>query len=68
MNLNEIKRCAEVLGSWNGKDSGLAEDRANIARDVLEAVRNLEELLSELVNEIPQFAGTRDALDKIKIR
>jgi len=47
--LKDIKEEAEqIAGEWNGDESGVLEDRANIAGDILEAVKNLEELLAEL--------------------
>lgn len=47
--LENIKKYAEeVQASWNGDEAGIQEDRYNIASDVLEAVKNLEELLAEL--------------------
>ena len=47
--LGQIKADAnEAVSNWNGEDSGLAEDRANLGEDILEAVKNLEELLTEL--------------------
>jgi hypothetical protein len=47
--LGEIRKEAmEIAGQWNGEDSGLAEDRAEKAQDILEAIQNLEELISEL--------------------
>jgi len=55
--LKDIKAEAEqVAGEWNGDEPGVLEDRANIAGDILEAVKNLEELLAELnseENELP---------------
>ena len=47
--LGEIRKEAmEIASQWNGEDSGLAEDRAEKAQDILEAIQNLEELISEL--------------------
>jgi len=80
--LKDIKEEAnQIAGEWNGDESGVLEDRANIAGDILEAVKNLEELLAELdENELPDddfykdmvdmpgFEGTMDALDNITIR
>lgn len=49
LTLGEIKLQAhEIKGAWNGDDAGAEEDRANIAEDIEEALKNLEELLSEL--------------------
>jgi len=48
--LNEIKKEAEdIMGQWNGDNAGVDEDNANIAGDILEAVKNLEELLAEII-------------------
>jgi hypothetical protein len=47
--LGEIRKEAmEIVGQWNGEDLGLAEDRAEKAQDILEAIQNIEELISEL--------------------
>jgi len=35
-----------VMGQWNGEDAGIKEDRANLAEDVIEASKNLKELLA----------------------
>ena len=44
--IKEIKKYAEeIAGNWNGDESGLQEERAQLAQDVLEAVVNLEEAL-----------------------
>ena len=46
MNLEEIKKWAEeIAGSWNGDESGSQEERAQQALDILEAIKNLEELI-----------------------
>ena len=51
MNIEDIKKEAQTaLSNWNGEDTGRAEEKANTAQDVLEAVKNLEELLEELRN------------------
>ena len=48
--LNEIKKEAlEIMGKWNGDDAGVEEDNSNTAEDILEAVKNLEELLAEII-------------------
>jgi len=52
MTLKQIKEWAEEIeSSWNGKESGIGEDRAMQARDILESVAELERLISEM-NEI----------------
>ena len=51
MTLNQIKKWAdEIAGSWNGDESGLQEDMAHQAQDILEAVKNLEDLIEEMDN------------------
>ena len=42
------KDMESISGNWNGKESGLAEDRAMLANDILEKVKELEELLVTL--------------------
>ena len=47
--LSEIKEeMMDIQGKWNGDDAGVDEDNANTAEDILEAVKNLEELLTEI--------------------
>lgn len=47
MTLEQIKKWAEdIVGNWNGDNPGSAEDRAHQANDILEAIKNLEELIS----------------------
>lgn len=49
MTIGQIKKYAEeIASSWNGEDSGMAEDRAGWANEVLEKIAELEELLKEL--------------------
>jgi hypothetical protein len=62
--LKEIKEEAEqIAGEWNGDESGVLEDRANIAGDILEAIKNIEDLLEELgENDFPdedEFLGVK---------
>lgn len=46
MTLEQIKKWAEdISGSWNGDESGSAEDRAGQANEILEKVAELEELI-----------------------
>ena len=76
--LNEIKKEAlEIMGKWNGDDAGVEEDNSNTAEDILEAVKNLEELLAEIHNEdtskydkyeLPGFKEVKDSLDNLTIR
>lgn len=47
--LIEIKKYAEeVAGQWNGDESGRAEERADIANDIIEKIDELNQLLAEL--------------------
>lgn len=49
LKLGDIKANAErVQGLWNGDESGMQEEKAQIAGDVVEAIQNLVELLEEL--------------------
>jgi hypothetical protein len=41
-------RMEEISGMWNGDESGLAEDRAHIADEIIAEVDKLIELLKEL--------------------
>lgn len=48
--LEEIKKEMEsIAGSYNGKDSGLAEDRAMWAREVIEITDELVKKLKERI-------------------
>jgi hypothetical protein len=47
--LESIKKEAEhVAGLWNGDESGTQEDKAHCAIEIIDAVANLEALLTEL--------------------
>ena len=49
LDLAHIKTYAEeIAGSWNGKESGRAEERADIANDMIDKVDELRKLLAEL--------------------
>jgi len=41
-------RLKEIQGQWNGKESGLAEDRAMAADEAISTINNLENTLEEL--------------------
>lgn len=41
----------EMAGEWNGDESGLKEDRAHLANDIIEASNNLKKLLEELAEQ-----------------
>jgi hypothetical protein len=40
----------EIAGRWNGDNSGLAEDRAHCALEIIKQVEGLEKLLDEMNN------------------
>jgi hypothetical protein len=47
--MEELKKeCETIAGSWNGKDSGYAEDQAMIANEILEKIGEIENLIKEL--------------------
>jgi hypothetical protein len=49
LDLKHISEYAEeVQGQWNGKESGRGEERADIAKDIIEKVAELRTLLAEL--------------------
>lgn len=41
--------CEEITSMWNGEDEQ-GEDMAHIADDIIEKIKELEELLQELAN------------------
>jgi hypothetical protein len=49
LDLQAISKYAEeISGQWNGDKSGLLEERASIANDIIEKVEELRNLLKEL--------------------
>lgn len=49
--LQEVRKQAElVLGLWNGKDSGVLEEKAGYAQDVLDHLEALEDSLAEIAD------------------
>ena len=42
------KEMEDIAGSWNGDESGVQEEQAHIANEVLEKIAEIEELLKEL--------------------
>lgn len=47
--LGEIKwKMKSIMGEWDGDNPGVKEDMAYAAEKVLEAIKNVEELLAEL--------------------
>jgi hypothetical protein len=51
LDLKHISNYAEeIQGQWNGKDGLRAEERADIAKDIIEKVAELRNLLAELDN------------------
>jgi hypothetical protein len=46
MTLEKLKEYAEdVAGQWNGDDSGIGEENADAALEILEAIKTIEENL-----------------------
>jgi hypothetical protein len=51
IDLLHIKTYAEeISGKWNGKSSGIDEERADIANEIIEKVDEVRGLLAELDN------------------
>jgi len=49
LDLQAISKYAEeISGQWNGDESGLLEERASIANDIIEKVEEVRNLLKEL--------------------
>jgi len=48
---NLKKKLEEVAGQWNGDESGLQEDRANEANDLLDLISGIEKSASKLLNQ-----------------
>ena len=47
--LNELEvEMRQITSEWNDDESGAKEDRANVEQDILESIRNIKELLTEL--------------------
>ena len=47
--LNElIKEMIVIRGTWDGKESGYAEEQADIASDIIDKSRELIDLINEL--------------------
>lgn len=42
------QRCKEVRGEWNGDESGQLEDEANKATELLELLKEVDDLVKEL--------------------
>lgn len=43
---NLRKRMIEIAGEWDGNESGLKEDRAHAANDILQAMKTIEDNLT----------------------
>lgn len=43
-----IKEMEGIRGQWNGDESGYREEQANIATDIIEKAKELEDLINEL--------------------
>lgn len=49
LELDTLQKWAEeIAGQWNGDESGIQEDKAHIAEDIVDSVKNLKELLEEM--------------------
>lgn len=49
MKIEELKKeMEEISGRWNGEDSGWKEEQAGIANDILEKIKEIEELIEAL--------------------
>jgi hypothetical protein len=49
--LQEVRKQAElVVGLWNGKDSGILEEKAGYALEVLEHLDELENALAQIAD------------------
>lgn len=47
--MENLKKEMEIIaGLWNGDNPGIEEDKAHIANEVLEKIKEIEELLQEL--------------------
>jgi hypothetical protein len=42
------QHCNEVIGEWDGDSGGLEEERADIAKECLEHVESIKELIKDL--------------------
>jgi hypothetical protein len=52
LTLNELtNKCEEIMGEWNGDDSGKQEDRANAASELLTTLTKVLELYKELEDD-----------------
>jgi len=45
------KQMEDIAGEWDGDESGLAEERAQTANDILEKIAEIEKLDAE-INEL----------------
>ena len=49
LTLTQLKNWAEqVQGNWDGNESGLGEERADIAGNIITAINVIENLLKEI--------------------
>lgn len=50
LDLAHLKKWAEnIAGEWNGDESGLQEDRAHCANDIISKATELQTLLDEMM-------------------
>ena len=53
LTFNDIaSKCEEVMGEWNGDDSGKQEDRVNAASELLTALTKVLDLYKELEEDL----------------
>ena len=43
-----IKECEEIMGHWDGENSGYAEEQASTASEIIEKAKELIDLINEL--------------------
>ena len=49
LELDTLQKWAEeIAGQWNGDEAGIQEDKANVANNIIESVKNLKELIEEM--------------------
>ena len=58
--LNELEvEMRQITSEWNGDESGAKEDRANVAQGILEAIKNIKELL---IIKVERLEGIEDGV------
>lgn len=52
INTDELrKEMEDIAGLWDGDNPGRAEDRAHLANDILDAIKQLETLVTNYQND-----------------